>query len=127
MVNDVIVGLGLKSTYLLGTSQGGFICARCYLLQPDLIAGIILCGTSLYSETSRLGSWDIEAILAGAIPYLSQVADDSFVLPQPFTDDVVVSGLGPNATDAQKVYCREIHERVYAKDEGRQRYLMILK
>lgn len=37
IVNEVIHGLGLKSAYILGTSQGGFIAARCALLEPALV------------------------------------------------------------------------------------------
>lgn len=108
--------------------KGGFVAARMYLLDSSKILGLILCGTSLYSETNTLGSWDINAVLTSdIIGYLSTPADDEWTLPQGFTDDVISSGLGTQATDQQKIDFRTNHLAVYSKDEGRARYLMIVK
>lgn len=38
MIIDVIHGLGLKQTFILGTSQGGFIAARIALIEPTLVS-----------------------------------------------------------------------------------------
>ena len=85
-------------------------------------------GTSLLEETSAFGSWDVKALLGPALPFLQGVEGETtpdFVLPQPFTDDVIGSGYGTQATPEQKVYVRSVHEEVYKGDAGRKRYLMI--
>lgn len=70
----------------------------------------------------------MNAICAGALPVLeSEVPTPDWVLPQPFTDDVVNSGLGTRATEQQKIDFRSNHLEVYGGNEGRERYLMIMK
>lgn len=78
MVLEVMEALGVGPSFVLGTSQGGFIAARMALLQPEKVSlvpvvgraglmlakvlGLVLCGTSLYAETSAHGSWDINEV-----------------------------------------------------------------
>ena len=62
--------LGIKKAFVLGTSQGGWICVRMALLRPDLIQGIIPLGTSLDYESERtrnLGCWNGPALLSELI------------------------------------------------------------
>lgn len=144
MILEVMSVLAIRSAFVLGssshpltspselkrgkgTSQGGFVAARMALLDPAAVLGLILCGTSLLSETSAHGSWDIDALLAGALPVLeSENPTPDFILPQPFTDDVIRTGFGKEATDEQRTLWRSVHEKVYVGDEGRRRYLMII-
>lgn len=78
MVLEVMEALGVGAAFVLGTSQGGFIAARMALLEPEKVRdrfgwvamgltiakvlGLVLCGTSLYAETSAHGSWDINEV-----------------------------------------------------------------
>lgn len=58
---QVLDALGVKGkVFVLGTSQGGWICVRMALLAPKRIAGIIPLGTSMDYESERtrkLGCW----------------------------------------------------------------------
>lgn len=128
MVLEVLDALVLSKVFIMGTSQGGFVAARVALLQPERVLGLVLLGTSLLEETSAFGSWDIKALLGPALPFLQGVEGvdtPDFVLPQAFTDDVIGSGYGTQATEEQKLYVRKVHEKVFVGDAGRKRYLMI--
>lgn len=127
MVLEVLDALKVEKVFIMGTSQGGFVAARIALLQPGRVLGLVLLGTSLLEETSALGSWDIKALLGPALPFLrgDGTPTPDFVLPQPFTDDVIGSGYGAGASEAQRKYVRAVHERLFIGDEGRRRYLMI--
>ena len=58
---QVMDALNIDKAFILGTSQGGFICARMALLYPKRVQGIILLGTCMDRERSEAvsrGFWD---------------------------------------------------------------------
>jgi pimeloyl-ACP methyl ester carboxylesterase len=73
MILQVMDALSIPSAFVLGTSQGGFIATRMALLEPSKVAGLVLCGTSLYSETSLYGSWDIDQVSPTPLTYIRQL------------------------------------------------------
>lgn len=125
----------MEKAYVLGTSQGGFIAARMALLEPERVEGVVLAGTSLFSETNRKGSWTISAVSCcpssrvsregeadrkhgGQIldqwlpPVSSDTPTPDFVLPEAMSQGVVVSGIGNAATPETHKKWRAIHEKV---------------
>ena len=49
--SKLLTKLGVERFYVLGTSQGGYIALRMALLEPQRIQGLILLGTSPYTES----------------------------------------------------------------------------
>lgn len=89
MTLQVLDALGVKGkVFALGTSQGGWIVVRMYLLQPDRIAGIIPLGTSMDYESDRtrkLGNFNAIETLTPPIKDLeSKDPTPDFVMPDYF-------------------------------------------
>lgn len=111
--------------FALGTSQGGWIVVRMYLLRPDRIAGIIPLGTSMDYESQRtrdLGNFDCLATLAGPIKeFESNLQTPDFVIPQSFRDFPIHVGFGKSIDNATVKFWNEEMKRNYSGDDGRRR------
>ena len=75
---QVLEALGVEGkVFVLGTSQGGWICVRMALLAPGRVAGIIPLGTCMDYESERtrkLGCWVRHSILLSAY-WIDRVTD----------------------------------------------------
>ena len=119
--------LGIASAFVLGTSQGGWICARMALLAPERIKGIIPLGTSMDHESKQsldLGCWDGSAFLTPSVDGLAKSVGEAFELTDEFCDGVLHAGLGDTVTPAQREFWRATMKSNYAGDAGRQRLRM---
>jgi len=128
---QVLDALGIKKAFVLGTSQGGWICARMALLGGDKIEGIIPLGTSLDAETERtrkLGCWDGYAACGNSIKeFTTSAPTPNFELPTSFCHWLVEVGVGkagPAAWPDFKEFWTAEMKRNYQGDDGRRRARM---
>jgi pimeloyl-ACP methyl ester carboxylesterase len=124
---QVMDALGITSAFVLGTSQGGWICARMALLAPERIKGIIPLGTSMDHESQQsqdLGCWNGNTFLTSSIDDLAQNVGDTFELSSEFCDGVLQVGLGNAVTAAERDFWHASMKSNYTGDEGRQRLRM---
>ena len=111
MTLQVLDALGIKGkVFALGTSQGGWIVVRMYLLQPHRIAGIIPLGTSLDYESDRsrkLGNFNAIETLTPPIEDLqSAEPTPDFVMPDYFRKFPIYTGFGQNIDQATVDFVR---------------------
>jgi len=119
--------LGIKKAFVLGTSQGGWICARMAMLDPNVIKGIIPLGTSMDFESQRsrdLGCWDGIGFCTPSIEALSASVDEDWVVPMEFVDAVLGAGLGENVTPEEREFWHTSYQKNYVGDAGRKRLLI---
>lgn len=124
---QVLEALGIPSAYVLGTSQGGWICARMAMLSPQKIKGIIPLGTSMDLESpqsQQLGCWNGYEFLTPSIDELAQSVGEEWQLTDEFCDAVLQAGLGSNVTPQQRDFWRATIKHNYAGDAGRRRLRM---
>jgi len=128
---QVMEALGVKKAFVLGTSQGGWICVRMALLGGDKIEGIIPLGTSCDYESERsrkLGCWDGYANCGPSIKeFTTNDSTPNFELPTSFCHWLIHVGVG-EAGPAQwpdfKDFWTAEMKRNYAGDDGRRRARM---
>jgi pimeloyl-ACP methyl ester carboxylesterase len=124
---QVLDALGIPSAFVLGTSQGGWICARMAMLAPHKIKGIMPLGTSMDHESpqsQQLGCWSGYEFLTPSIDEFAQPVSDDWRLTDDFCDAVLQAGLGTNVTPEQREFWRVTIQQNYAGDEGRRRLRM---
>lgn len=124
---QVMDALGIPSAFVLGTSQGGWICARMALLAPQKIRGIMPLGTSMDHESPQsqeLGCWNGYEFLTPSVEELALPVADDWKLTDDFCDAVLHAGLGANVTPAQRDFWRATIKQNYAGEEGRRRLRM---
>jgi len=128
---QVLDALGIKKAFVLGTSQGGWICTRMALLGGDRIEGIIPLGSSMDDESERsrkLGCWDGHAACGPSIKEFNvSGTTPNFELPTSFCDWLIEVGVGstnPAAwPDFREFWTKEM-KRNYSGDDGRRRARM---
>lgn len=124
---QVMDALGITSAFVLGTSQGGWICARMALLAPQKIKGIIPLGTSMDFESQQskeLGCWNGYEFLTPSIDELAQPVTEDWKLTDDFCDAVLHAGLGDTVTPVLRDFWRATIKQNYAGNEGRRRLRM---
>ncbi|KXS97152.1 hypothetical protein AC578_3074 [Pseudocercospora eumusae] len=120
--------LGIKGkAFVLGTSQGGWICVRMALLAPEKIAGILPLGTSMDYESPRsrsLGCWDALDSLAATIAAWTSPTSD-FEPTDEYCEFLLQSGFGGLDDDPEaKAFWMQHIKANYRGDEGRRRARM---
>jgi pimeloyl-ACP methyl ester carboxylesterase len=126
---QVLDALSIKGKiFVLGTSQGGWICVRMALLASEKITGIIPLGTSMDYESQRtrdLGCWDGPAALTPAIDgWTSSSPTPEFKPGEDYGNFLVNSGMGEETSgEARDFWVKEIDNN-YAGDDGRKRARM---
>lgn len=125
---QVLEKLSISKAFVLGTSQGGWICVRMALLAPENILGIIPLGTSMDYESDRsrsLGCWHALDNLANTISaFSSQVKTPDFVPGQEYSDFLIDVGMGKNCPAEMRQFWTSEIEKNYKGDEGRKRIRM---
>ncbi|GLB34343.1 putative serine aminopeptidase, S33 [Lyophyllum shimeji] len=120
--------LHIPKVYALGTSQGGFIAARMWMLRADKVLGIIPVGSSMYSEsdeTRKLGAWNAPKVFPPWYDaFVSTRPKAEFEVPRRFTDDLIHYGFGEAPTKEQHEFWTQRIRDTYKGDEGRKKLLM---
>lgn len=126
---QVMEKLGIKKAFVLGTSQGGWICVRMALLAPDVIVGIIPLGTSLDYESERtrsLGCWNGPGLLHAGI--IKEATSDSptpnFEPSTGYCDFLIDIGFGKNCPSETREFWQRTIKGNYQGDDGRRRIKM---
>jgi pimeloyl-ACP methyl ester carboxylesterase len=124
---QVLDALGISSAYVLGTSQGGWICARMAMLAPQKIKGIIPLGTSMDFESpqsQQLGCWSGYEFLTPTIDDFVHTVGSDWRLTDAFCDAVMQAGLGDKVSLEQRDFWRSTMQKNYAGEDGRLRLRM---
>jgi pimeloyl-ACP methyl ester carboxylesterase len=125
---QVLDALGIEKTFVLGTSQGGWITVRMALLRPSQIEGIIPLGTSLDYESERTrktGCWNGPANLAPSIKqWTTSEPVSSFEPGLEFSNFLIDIGFGKECGKEVREYWNESIRRNYEGEEGRKRIRM---
>jgi pimeloyl-ACP methyl ester carboxylesterase len=129
MCVEVVKALNITGqVFVTGIGQGGWIAVQMALLAPDRIAGLIPIDTSMDSESERsrkLGCWDAPAELtpyidAWAKPYVYRI----FEPDSKFVERQVSSGLGDDASQAEKDFWTVTMRKHWSGEAGRKRARM---
>ncbi|TKA74777.1 hypothetical protein B0A55_03866 [Friedmanniomyces simplex] len=117
-----------KKTFVLGTSQGGWITTRMALLAPDKISGIIPLGTSMDYESERtrsLGCWNGPADLTPNIrAWTTEEKTEEFEPSEEYANFLIDIGFGKECPrETREFWVKEIKKN-YRGDEGRRRIRM---
>lgn len=124
---QVLEALDIKSAFVLGTSQGGWIAARMALLSPRVIQGLIVLGTSMdyESEVSRsLGCWDVSESKTPLIDSLADSVGDDWAPSDGYCERLVRVSMGPDVSQSEKEFWNSTIKASYRGDEGRRRLRM---
>ncbi|CAF9912000.1 MAG: hypothetical protein ALECFALPRED_007801 [Alectoria fallacina] len=125
---QVMEALGVKKTFVLGTSQGGWITVRMALLAPEKIEGIIPLGTSLDSESERtrtLGCWDgIEATTGPIDKWTTTTNTPDFEPDDHFCNFLIDIGFGKDCDSNVREFWKKSIKSNYQGDDGRKRARM---
>jgi pimeloyl-ACP methyl ester carboxylesterase len=126
MAIQALDALGIKQTFVLGMSQGGWIAARMALYAPNRISGLILLSTAMDSEnerTTKLGSWDGYAELTPLVTSLTSKTEvNDFEPSDDYCNYLVDNGFGKDVdADTRKLWT-EIVKKNYQGDAGRKRF-----
>jgi pimeloyl-ACP methyl ester carboxylesterase len=126
MTLQVLDALEVKGkVFTLGTSQGGWIVVRMYLLQPTRIAGLIPLGTSMDYESERsrkLGNFDCIQTLTPPIKDLeSKDPTPDFVMPDYFREFPIYTGFGKDIDQQTVTFWWKEYSQNYNGDDGRKR------
>jgi pimeloyl-ACP methyl ester carboxylesterase len=122
---QVMDALKVNKAFILGTSQGGFVCARMALLSPERVQGIILLGTCMDREGPEAvarGCWDGYAMGVQLIEAWS-VPNENF---EPSPEYITLNnqlGFGNPSAEMTKLWTGIIKGN-YSGDEGRKRMRM---
>lgn len=119
---QVLDALNIEKAFVLGTSQGGFVCARMALLDPRKVKGIILLGTCMDREGPEAvarGCWDGYTMGTGLIEAWSVPNEDFAPAPEYIALNNQL-GFGNPSADMAKLWTGIITEN-YRGDEGRKR------
>ena len=121
---QVLDALGISTAFLLGTSQGGRICARMAMLEPQVVKGMIVLGTSMDFESRRsqdLGCWNGIERNTPTVDMLGRAGGDDWKVPDALCDGILAAGLGSAVTPSDRSFWRSTMQRNYAGDDGRKR------
>ncbi|GIZ38987.1 hypothetical protein CKM354_000238000 [Cercospora kikuchii] len=114
--------------FVLGTSQGGWICVRMALLAPEKIAGIIPLGTSMDYESERtrqLGCWQGFDALGGTIQeWTTTTPTPDFVPTDDYCNFLIDVGFGQDVPAETRKFWTETIKSNYQGDDGRRRARM---
>ncbi|MCX2730650.1 alpha/beta hydrolase [Saccharopolyspora sp. NFXS83] len=120
---QVLEALGIPGSFVLGTSQGGWIAARTALLAPEVTRGPVLLGTSMDFESPRSresGCWDGIGFNTPIIEEFAGPVDETWVVPDRLVDDVLATA--PSGTSAaEREFWLATYRANYAGDTGRRR------
>ncbi|KAI5371127.1 putative alpha/beta hydrolase-1, epoxide hydrolase [Septoria linicola] len=123
---QVLEALGITGKiFVLGTSQGGWICVRMALLAPEKISGIIPLGTSMDYESSRtraLGCWGGFDALAGTIKeWTTKTPTPDFFPSADYCNFLIDVGFGQDCPAETRKLWTETIQANYKGDDGRRR------
>lgn len=122
---QVMDALNIERAFILGTSQGGFVCARMALLAPTKIQGLVLLGTCMDREgpeaVSR-GCWDGHAMAVDLIEAWSVPKEDFEPAPEYIALNNQL-GFGNPSVEMSELWTGIIKEN-YRGNEGRKRMRM---
>ncbi|MDJ1135062.1 alpha/beta fold hydrolase [Streptomyces iconiensis] len=120
---QALAALGIDETFVLGTSQGGWVAVRMALLAPDTVKGLITLGTSMDSESRRsrdLGCWDGIGFNTPLIDDLADPVGEDWVVPDELVDGVFETALGGVAGEEREFWLTAYRAN-YSGDAGRRR------
>lgn len=121
---QVLDALKIRSAFVLGTSQGGWVAARMAMLAPDRIQGIMPLGTSMDFESPRsqaLGCWNGVEFTTPVIDMLAAPVGDDWTPSDEYCDILLGAGLGPVVSADERAFWHATIKRNYAGDDGRRR------
>lgn len=121
---QVLEALGIKKSFALGTSQGGWIATRMAMLAPDVIQGIVIFGTSMDFESQASmdrGCWNGSEFCSPSIDALSTPVSDDWVVEDDFVNAVLGAGLGEGVSEEERDFWLKTYRSNYTGDEGRRR------
>ncbi|EME49089.1 hypothetical protein DOTSEDRAFT_40330 [Dothistroma septosporum NZE10] len=126
---QVLDALDIKGkVFVLGTSQGGWICVRMALLAPEKIAGIVPLGTSMDYESERtrlLGCWDPLDPLAQSIDeWTTNDVTKDFKPSEDYCNFLIDIGFGKDISVEDRTFWVDTIQSNYAGDDGRRRARM---
>ncbi|MCQ8193552.1 alpha/beta fold hydrolase [Streptomyces rugosispiralis] len=120
---QALEALGIRETFVLGTSQGGWVAVRMALLAPDVVKGLIPLGTSMDFESPRsrdLGCWDGIGFNTPIVDAFADRVGEDWVVPDQFVDDVFDAALG-GVSGEEREFWLATYRANYAGDAGRHR------
>ncbi len=121
---QVLEALGIEESFVLGTSQGGWIATRMAMLAPARVKGIMPLGTSMDFESPRsreLGCWDGIEFCTPAIDSLAEPVGEEWVVSGDFVDAVLGAGLGEDVSQDERSFWHSVYQDNYVGDGGRHR------
>ncbi|KAH7083794.1 alpha/beta hydrolase [Paraphoma chrysanthemicola] len=128
MIIQTMDHLEIKKAFVLGTSHGGCIAVRTYLVAPDRIKGIIPIGALMDSESDRahaLGCWNATT---GFVPLIdawtSLTPTQDFNLDDAYCNFVVDVDFGPDCPVGLRDYWKKAIKEYYHGDAGRRKIRM---
>ena len=124
---QVLDKLGIRSAFVLGTSQGGWVATRMAILAPQKIKGIIPLGTSMDYESPQsieFGCWNGIEFSSPVIDGLATEVGPDWTPSDEFCDGLVTLGLGENVANEERRFWHKTLKANYKGDEGRRRIRM---
>lgn len=125
---QVLEALSITRAYVLGTSQGGWICVRMALIAPEKILGIMPLGTSMDYESDRtraLGCWhSLEPLGATIGAFSSRDKTPDFAPGDDFSNYLIDTGMGTDCPTQMREFWKAELAKNYAGDDGRERIRM---
>ncbi|KAI9849023.1 MAG: hypothetical protein M1837_005914 [Sclerophora amabilis] len=125
---QVMDALGVRSAFVLGTSQGGWITTRMALLAPEKIQGIVPLGTSMDYESARtreLGCWDGVAACTEPInSWTTPTSTPTFEPDDDFCTFLIDVGFGRDCPSSVRDTWTKTIKANYQGDDGRRRARM---
>jgi len=124
---QVLDRLGIKSAFVLGTSQGGWIAMRMALLAPSKIDGVIPLGTSMDYESAAsrdLGCWDAPAFCDPWIADLATEVDSAWAPSDQYCNDLIDPAFGVDIDQETRAFWTSRLKENYKGDDGRSRLRM---
>jgi pimeloyl-ACP methyl ester carboxylesterase len=122
---QVMDALKIEKAFILGTSQGGFVCPRMALLSPERVQGLILLGTCMDREGPEAvarGCWDGYAVGLGLVNAWS-VPNKDFEPPPEYIAQISQLGFGNHSAEMMELWTGILRSN-YSGDEGRKRMRM---
>lgn len=124
---QVLDHLGIKSAFVLGTSQGGWIAMRMALLSPSRIDGVIPLGTSMdyeSAESRELGCWDAPAFCDPWIDHLAEEVGSAWEPSDQYCNNLIDPAFGVNIDPEIRAFWTSRLKENYRGDDGRRRLRM---
>ncbi|TIC99437.1 putative hydrolase YugF [Colletotrichum higginsianum] len=125
---QVMDALGIKQAFVLGTSHGGAISVRMYLVAPERIEGVIPIGALMDCESQRahdLGCWNALTGFESLIDtWTSSLPTPQFELDDAYCNFVVDVDFGATCPEEIRDFWKKTIKEAYRGDEGRKKIRM---